>query len=221
MTQPGFFARHLDPESRLGEVVFGLIMVLTVTLTASFATDPGPAGVRQLLWATIGCNIAWGLIDALMYLMDTVSRRARDRLLVRRLRAAPDRATTLAMLSEEVRDRLGDIAAPDQQRILAAGLLDDLETTPDKSPLLTRADLSGALACFWLVFLSCVPAALPFLVFDQPSTALRASNLILIAILFMVGQRWAVHIGASRVRTGFVTVAIGLLLVGIAILLGG
>jgi hypothetical protein len=61
-----FVQQHLDPASRLGEVLFGLIMVLTVTLTASLAAKSGKDGVRQLLVTAVGCNIAWGIIDGVM-----------------------------------------------------------------------------------------------------------------------------------------------------------
>jgi hypothetical protein len=57
-----FVLRYLDPASRLGEILFGLIMVLTVTLTAGLTVAEGRAGVRQLLLAAIGCNFAWGLL---------------------------------------------------------------------------------------------------------------------------------------------------------------
>ena len=62
-----FVPRYLDPASRLGEILFGLIMTLTVTLSAGLAADEGRAGVRQLLAAAIGCNLVWGIIDAVMY----------------------------------------------------------------------------------------------------------------------------------------------------------
>ena len=62
----GFLKRYLDPASRMGEILFGLIMVLTMTLTAGLTVDSGPAGVRQLLHAAVGCNIVWGIIDAVM-----------------------------------------------------------------------------------------------------------------------------------------------------------
>jgi hypothetical protein len=54
-----FVPRYLDPASRLGEVLFGLIMVLTMTLTAGLTVAEGTEGVRQLLLAAIGCNVAW------------------------------------------------------------------------------------------------------------------------------------------------------------------
>jgi hypothetical protein len=44
-----FVRRHLDPASQLSEILFGLIMVLTVTLTAGLSVAEGKAGVRQLL----------------------------------------------------------------------------------------------------------------------------------------------------------------------------
>jgi len=55
-----FVSRYLDPASRLGEILFGLIMVLTVTLTAALTVAEDKAGVRRLLLAAIGSNVAWG-----------------------------------------------------------------------------------------------------------------------------------------------------------------
>src|SRR6185312_3742025 len=59
-----------------GEILFGLIMTLTVTLSAGLAADEGRAGVRQLLAAAIGCNLAWGIIDAVMYVMNCITVRS-------------------------------------------------------------------------------------------------------------------------------------------------
>jgi VIT1/CCC1 family predicted Fe2+/Mn2+ transporter len=85
----------------------------------------------------------------------------------------------------------------------------------------SKEDMYGAIACFWLVFISCLPAALPFLFFSRPHLALRVSNFLLIALLFLVGQGWARYAGTSRLKAGFAMVALGLVLVGVAILLGG
>ena len=86
---------------------------------------------------------------------------------------------------------------------------------------MTREDFYGAIACFLLVFVACFPAALPFFIFSQPYFALRVSNLLLIALLFLVGQKWARYAGVNRLLAGSIMVAIGLTLVGVAILLGG
>ena len=71
-----FVHRHLDPASRMGEILFGLIMVLSITLTAGLNVADGKAGVRQLLIAALGCNLAWGFIDGIMYVMNCMAERS-------------------------------------------------------------------------------------------------------------------------------------------------
>src|SRR3954463_2988010 len=65
----------LAPIERISEVLFGLIMVLTITSTLSIA-ESGRTEVRIMLFGAIGCNLAWGLIDAIMYLMACLSEQA-------------------------------------------------------------------------------------------------------------------------------------------------
>jgi len=73
----GHSSRHvLDPVERMSEILFGLIMVLTFTGSLSVATA-GHEEVRGLLIGAIGCNLAWGLIDAVMYLLTILVERGR------------------------------------------------------------------------------------------------------------------------------------------------
>ena len=60
--------RLLDPVDRASEVLFGLIMVLTFTVTLN-AAEAGRPDVRAMLIGALGCNFAWGVIDAVMFLM--------------------------------------------------------------------------------------------------------------------------------------------------------
>ena len=52
------FVGHVDPDESLGEILAGLIMVLTFTLAAGVATRGAQDGVRTLLFAAVGCNLA-------------------------------------------------------------------------------------------------------------------------------------------------------------------
>lgn len=58
----------LDPISRISEILFGLIMVLTFTGSLS-AVEVGREDVREMLIGATGCNLDWGIIDAIMFLM--------------------------------------------------------------------------------------------------------------------------------------------------------
>jgi hypothetical protein len=71
------FRRVLDPIDRALEVLGGVIMVLTFTGALS-VSRAGEADVREMLIGSLGCNLAWGIIDAIMYLMNCLAARSRE-----------------------------------------------------------------------------------------------------------------------------------------------
>src|ERR1700756_5155928 len=77
----------LDPIERSSEVLFGLIMVLTFTgsLRASGADHDS---VYRMLLGALGCNLAWGVIDAVMYLLATLSQRRHNLALLQEVQSA-------------------------------------------------------------------------------------------------------------------------------------
>ena len=72
--------RVLEPSERIAEVLFGLIMVLTFTGSLSVA-EADRAEVRTMLIGALGCNIAWGIIDGILYLMGCLADKGRERLI--------------------------------------------------------------------------------------------------------------------------------------------
>jgi hypothetical protein len=56
----------LDPLERISEVLFGVIMALTFTCTLGVATADD-IQVKTMLIGALGCNLAWGVIDAGVY----------------------------------------------------------------------------------------------------------------------------------------------------------
>jgi len=216
-----FARRYLDPASRLGEVLFGLIMVLTITSTAGLTMAEGREGVRQLLFTAIGCNLAWAIIDAIMYLMNCVTVRSGKLQLIRAVQTAPDSETALALIQEGVEPELQSLLDPAGVAGFSQSTLKHMRLAKIVPIALTKEDFYGALACFWLVLIACLPATLPFLIFSAPRFALRVSNFLLIVLLFLVGRAWARHVKTNQLVAGSVMVAVGLALVGIAVLLGG
>ena len=218
-----FVPKYLDLASRLGEILFGLIMVLTVTLSAGLTADDGRAGVRQLLAASIGCNLAWGIIDAVMYVMNCITERSGKVRLIEAVQRSLDARAALDIIQNEVEPELQSLLDPEEREAFSRSILNHVAKAriTNARTRVTKDDLYGALACFWLVFVSCLPAAIPFFIFSQPHFALRVSNFLLIALLFLVGQKWAQYAGSNRLATGSTMVVIGLMLVGVAILLGG
>ena len=81
--------RVLDPMDRVSEVLFGLIMVLTFTGSLSVA-QAGRTEIRTMLLGALGCNLAWGIIDGVFYLMGCLAEKGRLILTLRAVRNAAD-----------------------------------------------------------------------------------------------------------------------------------
>jgi VIT1/CCC1 family predicted Fe2+/Mn2+ transporter len=210
--------RLLDPVARISEILFGLIMALTFTGTLSAATA-GREDVRTLLIGVIGCNIAWGLVDAVMFLMASLTERGHELATIRAVRTAASSEAARGVLAREVRPLIASIMTAQDFERLRQGLIGMGEPPP--KPAITRDDWLGALAVFLLVFLSTFPVVIPFIVFSNVQLALRASNFVAIVMLFAAGYWLAGHGGYSPWRTGLSMVLLGVLLVTIAIALGG
>ena len=210
--------RVLGPAERIAEILFGLIMALTVTGATSVVTADR-SQVQTMLIAALGCNVAWGVIDAGMYLMARLAERGSNALLLREVRGTADRESANRIIADALPPLLASIFQPPQLELIQEGLrrLPDSETRPR----LTRRDWLGALGVCILVILSTFPVVIPFLVFENAQTALRISNVIAMVLLFFCGVIFARHAGLRPWVTGLVMVVIGAALVGIAIALGG
>jgi hypothetical protein len=216
-----FVHRYLDPGDRLGEVLFGLIMVLTFTLTTELTLHDGRASARELLIAAVGCNVAWGIIDGGMYVMGAMLERARRAKAIRAVQQAPDEAAALAVVAGVLDETLVGLQPEAERQRVYREVREMAMRAPVPPTRLLRDDVMGAVACFLLVVLSLVPVALPFVLIDEPRLALRVSNALLLALLFFTGYQWGRYANANRWLTGLVYLAVGLVLVGVAIALGG
>jgi hypothetical protein len=225
MSQPRstLMERFLDPATSLAEVMFGLIMTLTFTLGAGVVIeDDGREGVREMLVAVIGCNIAWGIIDAALYLVNTSFERGRLRRLGHSIRHARDEATAVAAVANALDDVLDGAIAPTERERLYERVAGYVRTKPAAATAgWSKEDFVGAFTSFWLVTLTSAPAALPFLVIDDLRVALRVSNGILLALLFLTGYWSAKFTLGNPWKVGLIFLVGGALLVAIAIPLGG
>jgi hypothetical protein len=223
-TRPGLLRRllsSLDAGDRLGELLFGLIMVLTFTLGAGIELAGDREATRELLIAALGCNAAWGVIDAALYLMSRLSERGRVYRLVKSIQTASSREQALSLVASELDDRIPTIVGPELRAALHDEVLARLRAAETAPTRVGTDDLRGGVAVFFLVFLTALPAVVPFLLLRDAQIAMRASNAVLIGLLFVAGWHWAGHTGASRWRTGLFMLLLGVSLVGVAIALGG
>ena len=208
----------LSPVDRVSELLFGLFMALTFTGAVSVA-ESGREQIRAMFIAALGCNLAWGLVDAVMYLVRTVTDRGRLLTLIRSVRSAPDAQTGRALIEgslSKVAAGLVSAAEIEAMRGRVVGL-----TTLPARPTLNREDLIAALAIFLIVVASTFPVVLPFLFMQEVGAAKNLSRAIALAMLFFGGLALGRYAGYGSWKVGFMMVGLGTALVVAINALGG
>jgi hypothetical protein len=207
----------LNPVDRVSEMLFGLFMALTFVGAVSVAQS-GRDEIRAMLAAALGCNLAWGLVDAVMYLVRTVTDRGRSLTLVRSVRAAPDAATGRKLIAHALSRAAGLVAEPELEAI--RGRIVALPSVPER-PHLKRDDLLAALAVFLLVVASTFPVTLPFLMFDDVGTAKAVSRAVALTMLFLGGLALGRYAGYGSWKVGLMMAGLGTVVVTAVMALGG
>ena len=209
-----FFHPILDPLERFSEILFGVIMVLTFTVSLRVARAD-KIQVREMLIGALGCNLAWGLIDAIMYIMSKVSERGHSIKILKRVHRAPSAEHANEIIVNELPPVVASVLPPSALEALRLKLHELPE--PPARPRLQKEDWRGAIA----VFLSTFPVVLPFLVIPRIRLAARVSDVIAIAMLFFAGHAYGKYAGHHAWGWGLSMVVLGGLMVGLTIGLGG
>jgi hypothetical protein len=210
--------RVLEPVERLSEILFGLIMALTITGAVSVATADRFA-IRTMLFAALGCNLAWGIIDAGMYLMARLGERGRNAMVMRGVRETVNREDAHRIIADELPPLVAPAFQPKQLELIRENI--NRIPASDIAPRLTGRDWRGALGVCILVILSTFPVVIPFIVIADARLALRISNAVAVIVLFLCGFLFGRHSGLQPLATGLIMVGIGVALVSITIALGG
>jgi hypothetical protein len=208
----------LDTVDRVSELCFGLFMALTFVGAVSAATAGEDAG-RKMLFTAVGCNLAWGLADGVMFLVRTLTNRGRRLTLALTVKNEPDAAIAVRALRDALPKSMKSLVSDTQLELIRASIA--ARTSLPHRPRLVLDDFIGAVGIFVIVVSSTFPVALPFVLFNDTSTALIVSRVLTLAMLFGAGIALGRHAGFGRWRAGFAMVALGVVLTTAIIALGG
>ncbi len=210
--------RVLEPYDRISEVLFGMIMVLTFTGSLSVVSD-GRAEVRDMLIGALGCNIAWGVIDGVLYLMGCLSEKGTGIRALRALRQSQVPEEGHRLIAAELPPMVANAIEPAQYESIRQKLLQ--LPPPPKHPRLGKDEWLGFIGVFLLVFVTTFPVAIPFIFMKEIGPALRTSNAIAVVIMFLTGYAFGKVVGYHPFLTGIVMVIFGAALVAMTMALGG
>ena len=208
----------LSPIDRVSEMLFGLFMALTFVGAVSIS-ESGEAEIRQMLAAALGCNLAWGLVDAVMYLVRTITDRGRLLTLTRSVQTAADTETGRAIIKSSLSKVVGSLVTDTEIEAIRARIA-AMSSVPER-PRLKWNDLLAALFVFLLVVAATFPVALPFVLTHDVGLAMTWSRVIALAMLFFGGLALGRYAGYGSWKVGFMMAGLGTALVAAVIALGG
>ena len=208
----------LNTMDRVSEILFGIIMTLTFTCSIGIANAKNTE-IRQLIIAAISCNIAWGLVDAIGYIVSTIVQRSRNKTILDSV------LTTLD--ADKARKYISDSLPPSIASVLEAEELEQIRKKLTKLPdsalqvRLTTRHLKKSVMIFLMMFISTFPIVIPFIFIRDTQLALRISNMIAIVLMFLCGWSLANYVGSNKWVMSFGLTLVGIILVLITIALGG
>ncbi len=208
----------LGPVDRASEMLFGLFMALTFVGAVSVATA-GRQEIHTMFAAALGCNLGWGLVDAIMYLVDTATDRAHSRRLVQSVRATADAVAGRKLIEASLPPAIAGLVSTAEieairERVVA------LPPQPER-PSLERTDLLAALAICLIVVAATLPVVLPYVLIGDVRTAKTVSRVVALAMLFLGGLVLGRYAGYGSWKAGVIMVALGAGMVGAIMALGG
>ena len=219
MTDPNKTTKRvLERHERVAEILFGLIMVVTVTGSLHVA-QADPRSIRTMLFSALGCNVAWGIIDGVFYLVGCLRERRRHRIMLHEVRKADDPHKAHRLIGAALPPLIASLLQPSELEALRLRL----KQLPEQSNrvLVRKRDFLGALTVFSLVVVSTFPVALPFIFMQDARQALRTSRAIAILMLFALGAVYGRCLGRPPWIIGIVMVVIGAVLIALTMTLGG
>ncbi|MEJ8847801.1 hypothetical protein [Variovorax rhizosphaerae] len=208
----------LSPIDRISELLFGLLMALSFVGAVSVA-EAGRAEIRAMFIAALGCNLAWGLVDAVMYLVRNVADRGRRLTLVHAVRAAPDAQAGRSLIERSLSSGVAALVSATEIEAIRDRIVAH-PSVPER-PTLGWDDLRAAVAVFVLVVVATFPVVLPFALMQDVGAAKNLSRVIALVMLFFGGLAFGRYAGYGGWKAGFGMAALGTVLVGAINALGG
>lgn len=208
----------LNPIDRIAEVLFGMIMVLTFTGAISVSTQ-GRQEIGELLWAALGCNLAWGIVDAIMYWMNVLFERGYYQNILKKLGKAPSAEKGRQIIKAELQPMVAALLSEDELERLRKKIVE--LPAPANTSLFSWQDVLAGVQIFLLVLLCTLPVSLPFVFISDAQLALRVSNGTALVLLFIGGFKLSKYSGFKPMVGAFIYTLVGVLLVFLTMALGG
>jgi hypothetical protein len=219
---------YLYPHERLVEILYGLVIALTITSAVRVISGGGTPDIKLMVTTSLGAGVSWGIIDAMLYILVIIFQKHRYTRIAGRISSAKDESEALETIQEDLEDSLvGTLDVEDQKSVYRLVLHAQRRSSKanyihqPKTIAITREDIFGAGQVFLSMLLATLVVVVPLIIIEPPHLAVLASNIVAFITLFIVGFYWAKHTNIRKTMFGLELVALGMVIVGVSLILGG
>jgi hypothetical protein len=218
----------LDPIDSLFAILYSVLFALVFTLSYELliyrgGTESGfSSGYGQrLALVTLAAVTGWGIIEGGAYLLGSVLARSERHRLLRAVQASSSEEEAASAVADELDFILEPITSDEQRNALYHDMLAYLRQAEPRAVGFQGADAIGALAVVLLYVVAVLPSLLPLLLVRDFALAIRVSNVVSLLVVFATGYTWGTHSDTNPWKTGLLLASVCLVMVAVAMLLGG
>lgn len=227
--EENFFNALIDPIDRLSETVFSILILLTFTLAfriIRLSGSPDQAfsstNVNELLIGALGAILAWGTIDGVMYALFSLFARGESHRLLIQIQGAETEQEAVDAIADNFDYILEPITGEPERQMLYKNVLSHLQDSQPRKINFRHQDFTGALGHVLVAIVAVLPSLTPLVLLrNDYDLAIRVSNVVSFLVLFLAGYNWGKYTGANPWKTGMLLMSVAVVMVLIAIPLGG
>jgi hypothetical protein len=210
-----FIGETLSLGDRLSELLYGVLMVSSISGLVVFAGPPEESNYNYMLIVLFITIVLWGLLDGISYALLSAADRAERETLVEALGKGVDAASRKQAIAEDLDEtlisRLDERSKAQIVEIVENGLPREMEGM--KRNKLTSFEKKIILAAFLLDFTALIILVIPYLFFDTLALAAFVSHTIALVMFIIIGFYWAKYAHLNKWKGAFVAGLLGLILI--------
>jgi VIT1/CCC1 family predicted Fe2+/Mn2+ transporter len=215
-----FISYYLTPSERLSEALYSLILVLTVISAIEITIARDQQASSTILFVALGASVAWGMVDAVVYVLTGLHKRNHQVRVVSRVKKR-QKQDAIRQIEDELEDSIIGVLDKEERDRIAEHVYAMMHDATPKRQGVTKDDVLGGIASFLISFIIVLPPLMPFILELPLDYAIRLSNVIAVALLFVVGYVSGGLGGMNRIRWALTITILGVIIVLVTILLGG
>jgi len=200
--------------------MFGVVMVVCFTSVIRANPTFFDQFLDVILESAIACCIAWGLVDGVFYAWEAHYEAKKKNLMIRQAKQAQNGPVT-SDVDGTFDDSLADYLDEAERKDLVQNVTTRLAAAEEvKVPI--KADLITIGAALFLVVGAAIVVIMPFYLIDDVLDALLVSNILGIALLFLMGV-WREQSKkiSKKLISGIVTALLAAIITFVTVALGG